>query len=61
MKQIRLEALKLACCQGLEGQDAIDLADRYAEFLTDGKKVVQLTPESPPKKDAPKRKILKLP
>jgi|APSaa5957512493_1039668.scaffolds.fasta_scaffold233942_2 hypothetical protein len=60
MKQTRLEALKLACFQGLEGPEAIDAADHYADFIENGKKVLQLEPKSVTKKDAPKRKILKL-
>ena len=53
MKQARLEALKLACFQGLEGSSAISVAAEYEDYIEHGKKVVaEIVP--------PKRKILKL-
>lgn len=46
MKQIRLEALKLAVQAGAEGGNILDIAAEYTDFITNGPKVVEIKQEA---------------
>lgn len=50
MKQVRLEALRMVTAKGLVGDEAIAMADEYANFIVSGKKVLQLEPKNVTKK-----------
>ncbi len=42
MKQIRLEALRLALCHKAEPAETLSIAQEYANYIANGEKVVQL-------------------
>lgn len=47
MKQLRLEALKLACQRQMAPHDTIDVASQYEDYITNGKKVVKISAPTP--------------
>ncbi len=56
MKQVRLEALKLACqLEGVTAQNALDVAELLAHYIENGPKVVEI--DKPARQTRKKRKI----
>jgi hypothetical protein len=45
MKQIRLEALKLAVTHGLGPADTLQVSDQYFNYISTGPKIAQLPPQ----------------
>jgi len=53
MKQVRLEALKLAVQSGADGGNIMQIAEDYTDFIVSGPKVVEIKQEAPEAENEP--------